>query len=205
MARTRLDASLKLSSSNLPGIKTWGRGTALTDTMDSSSRTTAQQTYVDVDLLFQAATSNVIIRNMYATFWKMQEQTPTRYFTYVLLLQHGKIYVGSTDNIYTRLLDHFTCSPSSAVWVREYGPPERIVEIVVEGPPDTEQYIYCLYADRFGYHNVRGGGVCKLMLNHEPLVVKNFVPDGRRFKNLGRDEIGTIEARVHQLRKLVSN
>jgi len=151
------------------------------------------------DLLFDAATKAVSIRNMYTSFWTNRQ--PARYFTYVLLLQHGKIYVGSTDNIYIRLMDHFMCSSMSAAWVREYGPPERIVEIIVGGLPDTESYVYCMYAERFGYTNVRGGGVCKLMVTHEPQVVKSFEPDGRIHRTLPRNAIIKIQGRVEHLIK----
>jgi hypothetical protein len=155
------------------------------------------------DLLFEAATKAVSIRNMYTDFWT--HRAPARYFTYVLLLQQGKLYVGSTDNIYVRLLDHFTCSPMSAVWVREYGPPERIVEIIVGGPSDTESYVFCMYADRFGYTNVRGGGVCKLMVTHEPQVVKSFEADGRILQSLPRSSILKIQGRVEHLIKKVDH
>jgi len=157
---------------------------------------------IDDELLLASATNTISIRSMYTQYWKSRQQPPTRFFTYVLLLQHGKIYVGSTDNIYVRLTDHFTCSSSSAAWVREYGPPERIVEIVIGGPADTESYLYCLYADRFGYTNVRGGSVCKLMVDHEPAVVRTFQPDDRQMRRLSRADITRVQAKVEQLIKI---
>jgi len=125
-----------------------------------------------------------------------------RYFTYVLLLQEGKIYVGSTDNIYSRLVDHFSCSSSSALWVREYGPPVRVVEISTDSSPSDEQYKYNEYADKFGYENVRGGGCCKLVMSHEPSSVTSFTRrDDKITKYMSRTEINAVVFRVHTLLK----
>ena len=151
----------------------------------------------DMMLLYEAAILAASIRAMYL---EIKDHSAARYFVYVLLLPEGKIYVGSTDNIYTRLVDHFTCSPSSSLWVREYGPPVRVVEISKNCRPEDEQYKFTEYADKFGFEQVRGGGCCRLLVSHEPPSVKNFSrrPDGE-FEYLTRAEIDDI---MHKVRAL---
>jgi hypothetical protein len=125
----------------------------------------------------------------------------SRYFVYVLMLQHGKLYVGSTDNIYTRLADHFRCSSRSAVWVREYGPPVRVVEIIRNCAPEDEEYKYAEMADKFGFENVRGGRCCKLFVPREPFAVRTFtrrVPDTLDY--VSRPEIQDILEKIKALR-----
>lgn len=122
-----------------------------------------------------------------------------RFYTYVLLLQNGKIYVGSTDNIYTRLYDHFSGSESSAVWVKEHGPPIRVMEIIQYSHPDDEKYKFSEYADKFGYENVRGGPFCRLILQEPPTCVIKFVHTTRPFNYIPRDQINIIVSRVNFL------
>jgi predicted GIY-YIG superfamily endonuclease len=151
----------------------------------------------DMDLLYDAARIGAEIRAMYL---RVKEHPLARYFVYVLALQHGKLYVGSTDNIYCRLSDHFECSPRSAVWVREYGPPVRVVEICKNCTLEDEQYKFAEYADKFGFENVRGGGCCRLLMHCEPLSVRNFarrIPDTVQY--LSRSEIDDILVKVKTL------
>lgn len=147
----------------------------------------------DMMLLYEAALLGAAIRHMYVDV----KTNPTgRYFTYVLLLQHGKMYVGSTDNIYTRLADHFACSPSSALWVKEYGPVVRVVEVCKNCHPDDEHYKFTEYADKFGFENVRGGGCCRLLVSHEPPSVKNFQRRPDTCEYLTRAEIDDVVLKV---------
>jgi hypothetical protein len=146
---------------------------------------------VNMDLLHESAVIRCNIQIMYA---KLKEND-ARYFTYVLLLQDGKIYVGSTDNIYTRLYDHFTGAETSANWVKEHGPPIRVIEIVEKSEPNDEYYKFCEFASKFGFDNVRGGPYCRVVLR-EPTCVKTFVHSTRPFKYLSRDDINSIVSRV---------
>ena len=88
-------------------------------------------------MLLQSARLSVDIRRAYS---RLKRDPGARYYTYVLLLQNNKMYVGSTDNIYNRLLDHCQMSKSSAIWVREHGPVQRIVEISRNCNRDDETY-----------------------------------------------------------------
>ena len=147
-------------------------------------------------MLYEAAALGWAVRRM---FREAKDHPDERYFTYVLLLQQGKLYVGSTDNVYARLADHFACNRSSALWVREYGPPVRVVEIIRNSPPGTESYKYCEYADKFGYENVRGGGWCRLVQRREPASVRNFTYRQTEFDHLSRSEIEDVVDKVTKL------
>lgn len=151
----------------------------------------------DMHLLYESAKMLSAVRDMYT---RVKIFPHARYFVYVLMLQHGKMYVGSTDNIYIRLADHFKCSPRSAVWVREYGPPVRVIEIIRNCQLEDEEYKFAEMADKFGYENVRGGGWCKLFLRREPPSVRNFtrrVPDELDY--LTRFEIQDIMEKIRDL------
>ena len=150
----------------------------------------------DMMLLYEAALLGAAIRQMYLN---VKTNPSGRYFTYVLLLQEGKIYVGSTDNVYTRLADHFSGSPSSALWVKEYGPVVRVIEICKNCRAEDEQYKFTEYADKFGFENVRGGGCCRLLVSQEPPSVTNFARKPDDFEYLSRAEIDDV---VHKVKTL---
>jgi hypothetical protein len=151
----------------------------------------------DMDLLYQSAKMSASIRSMYL---RTKDYPLARYFVYVLALQEGKLYVGSTDNIYSRLSEHFECSSKSALWVREYGPPVRVVEVCSNCRVEDEHYKFTEYADKFGFENVRGGGCCRLLLHVEPISVRNFVrrtPDDLQY--MTRAEIDDVVDKVKTL------
>lgn len=147
---------------------------------------------VNTDLLHESLVVQCNIRVMYSKI----KQNDARYFTYVLLLQDGKIYVGSTDNVYTRLYDHFSGAETSANWVKEHGPPIRVIEIIEQSAPEDEHYKFCEYATKFGFENVRGGPYCRVVQSREPPCLRNFVYSTRPFQYISRDDINTIVTRV---------
>ena len=151
---------------------------------------------VDMGLLHEAAVLASAIQGMYR---KVKDHPTARYFVYVLLLQEGKLYVGSSDNIYTRLRDHFTSSSNSAAWVREWGPPLRVVEIIRNATPDDEHYKYTEYAEKFGWDSVRGGGCCRVLMSHEPPSVRSFTRRLGPFDHLTRLEIDDIVEKVKRI------
>lgn len=121
-----------------------------------------------------------------------------RFFTYVLLLQHGRLYVGSTDNPYMRLADHWDGGAAAAVWVREWGPPVRVVEMSRNARADDETYKVLEYADKFGWDNVRGGPWCRSSMSRAPSTP--FERDDRRFEYLTRAEIDALLVGVQRVR-----
>lgn len=145
-------------------------------------------------MLYDAAVVGCNIKKMYDTV----KEHEGRFFTYVLLLQQGRLYVGSTDNIYTRLYDHFTCAPSSAIWVKEYGPPIRVVEIIKNSKPHDEHQKFVEYASKFGFDVVRGAGYCRLSLR-EPPCIRDYIPHTTPIESMSRNDIDTIVDRVKML------
>jgi hypothetical protein len=153
-------------------------------------------------VLYRAAAINIAVRRRYTA---IKDDPDARYFVYVLLLQSGKLYVGSTNNPYTRFLDHFLVTPSSAAWVREWGPPVRVVELLQNCRADDEQYKYYEYASMFGWENVRGGTNCRVIMPRPPPGLDAFERDPmRKFEFVPRAEIDCIVRDAMALgRKLV--
>lgn len=147
-------------------------------------------------LLLSAARLAVAVRKAYAC---VKRDACSRFFTYVLLLQGGKIYVGNTDNIYQRLLEHHAMSPSSAVWVREHGPVARVLEISRNCAVDDEMYKTLEYMCLFGWENVRGAGWCRVDMKAPPLALAGFRREARAFEYLTRAEVDGVVRHVAQL------
>jgi hypothetical protein len=144
-------------------------------------------------MLLQSARLSLAIRREYA---RVKKDPAAKYYTYVLLLQEGKFYVGNTDNIYQRLLDHKLMTPSSSLWVKHHGPVERVVEVARNSAKDDELYKTLQYMSQFGWQNVRGSSYCKVQMFSPPDALKTFsrARDGE-FEYLTRDEIeGVLEA-----------
>lgn len=152
---------------------------------------------VDV-LLLQQARLGQQIRQEYAT---LKRDPGSKYFTYVLQLQNGKFYVGVTDNIYSRILDHKLRGPSASAWVREHGPIERIVQVVRNSPADAEAYVTLDWMDMFGFENVRGAGWCRLEMPTPPAALATFSRESRAFDYMSRDEIDAVCIEVSKLER----
>jgi cellular nucleic acid-binding protein len=73
---------------------------------------------------------------------------------YILKLQHGKYYVGKTDNIEKRIRQHINGTACS--WTKKYKPIK--VEQIISNASDFDEDKYTKeYMDKFGIDNVRGG------------------------------------------------
>ena len=81
---------------------------------------------------------------------------------YILKLQDNKYYVGKTNNINKRILDHFTNNGSE--WTKKYEPIEILNEYNSNDCFDEEKYTL-LNMDKYGIDNVRGGSYCKILLS----------------------------------------
>ncbi len=149
-------------------------------------------------LLYESAKLSVAIRR---TFLKVKRDPKARYYyTYVVLLQQGKVYVGASNNVYNRLLDHTLMTESSALWVKEHGPVQRVVEIIRDCAPDDERYKTLEYMSMFGWANVRGASYCKPSLQSAPAALADFHRNPTRaFNYLSRREIDDICAMVDEL------
>lgn len=151
-------------------------------------------------LLLQSARLALTIRKEYA---RVKKDPGAKYFTYVLQLQHNKFYVGNTDNIYTRLLDHKLMTSASSLWVKEYGPVERVVEITRNCAKEDEHYKTLQYMSMFGWENVRGSSYCRLQMFSPPGTLHAFqrTRDGE-FEYLTADEVQAVLDAVDQLEAL---
>lgn len=149
-------------------------------------------------MLLQNARLAVSVRKEYA---RLKHDPDAKFYTYVLQLQGNKFYVGNTDNIYTRLLDHTLMTPSSALWVKQHGPVERVLEIAVQSNRSDEHYKTLQYMDMFGWQNVRGSSYCKVQMANPPEALKSFTRarDGD-FQYLTREEIRAVMDAVRELR-----
>lgn len=158
----------------------------------------------DLDsLLRQSATIGVLIRKKYS---ELKPSPDSKYFTYALLLQNGYIYVGNSDNIYLRLMEHFEQSPNSSCWVREHGPVVRVLEIIRNSSRDDELYKTLEWCDLVGYEKVRGAGYCRVEARHPPPPLATFARDsGRSFQYLSRAEIEEVVRISQQLAKQLFN
>jgi predicted GIY-YIG superfamily endonuclease len=148
--------------------------------------------------LIDAARLNIRIRQLYV---HLKNELGGRYYTYVILLQHGKIYVGSSDNIYIRLYEHEMQTPQSAGFVREHGPVVRVLEISRNCRADDETYKTLEYMSLFGHENVRGAGWCRGELRAPPADVATFqrARSSTEFEYLTRKEIDDIMDVVRSL------
>lgn len=120
-----------------------------------------------------------------------------KYFVYVLLLNENRIYVGSTDNVYQRLTDHFAMTRSASCWVRLHGPPVRILEILADADAGAENRKTVEYISRFGADLVRGGRWCGVFGMETPQCAQTFRPD-RLYSSLSREEIDGVEREVRK-------
>lgn len=73
---------------------------------------------------------------------------------YILSLEHGKYYVGKTDNVDTRLKQHYDGGGSS--WTTKYKP-INVIEVIENCDEyDENKYVF-KYMHKYGIDNVRGG------------------------------------------------
>lgn len=153
--------------------------------------------------LREAALSQIHVGNEFKKAGRTYNQNGSRYFTYVLLLENGgkndKIYVGDTDNIYSRLLAHIELSPSSAAWVKKHGPVKRILEITYDAKPGAEKERFLEYASIFGFPNVRGSWWCRTADASAPYFLDEFVRGKVPHNFLSRSEIHQIEKDIRKI------
>lgn len=92
---------------------------------------------------------------------------------YVLLLEHGKIYVGYTDRQHSeRFMEHFKAEGSE--WTKKYKPIELLE--IREGTKDDEDMVTLELMQEIGWFNVRGGRWCKVNMTCPPEELTVNVP-----------------------------
>lgn len=151
-------------------------------------------------MLLQSARLGLQVRREYE---RLKKDPAAKYFTYVLQLQDGKYYVGNTDNLYTRLLDHTLMTPSSSRWVQMHGPVDRVVEVARNCGRDDETYKTLQYMDMMGWRNVRGSGYCKAEMYNPPEALRTFSRTrDADFEYLSRAEIDAVLQDIAELEKI---
>lgn len=92
----------------------------------------------------------------------LRMSTPQR--LYVLELQHGKYYVGITNNLQRRFQQHLDGTGSA--WTREHAPVAVHITTALEGPLHEDRVTKEMMLEH-GIDNVRGGAYCKVQLDEE--------------------------------------
>lgn len=85
---------------------------------------------------------------------------------YVLQLEQNKYYVGRTNDIDKRLVEH--AAGKGAEWTVLYKV-VKVVEIIKDCKPQDEDAMTITYMKKYGIENVRGGTFCSIILNNETL------------------------------------
>lgn len=154
-----------------------------------------------LEVLRDSSLANVRVFNEYKRMGRVDATNNNRYFTYALLLQNGKVYVGDTGNIYQRLMNHFQMSESSAKWVKQHGPVKRILEITYDAASGAESERFMEYASIFGFENVRGSYWCRDVMA-VPFGLQDFKRGQMSHNFMSRSEIHEIE---RDIRKIVES
>ena len=81
---------------------------------------------------------------------------------YVLELENGKYYVGTTNNLQRRFQEHV--DGTGSVWTRKYAPLGIERSVIVDGPLHEDRVTKELML-KHGIDNVRGGSYCRIDLD----------------------------------------
>jgi len=82
-------------------------------------------------------------------------------FIYILELEHSKYYIGKSNNLENRILDHF--SSLGAEWTRLHKP-IKVIETISGDDFDEDKYTLKMM-EKHGIDNVRGGSFCQIILS----------------------------------------
>jgi predicted GIY-YIG superfamily endonuclease len=81
---------------------------------------------------------------------------------YILRLEHGKYYVGKSNNVLKRYHEH--ASGSGSTWTAKYKPIEFVQVIENVSPFDEDKWVK-EYMAKYGIDNVRGGAYANELLD----------------------------------------
>lgn len=146
--------------------------------------------------LLAAARSGVDLKRKFS---ELKTDPTARYFVYVLQLEGGFVYCGSTDNIYTRYHQHLSGDGTSQA-VKAFGPVTRLVRVYVDCGALDEKLVTLEEMADWGHEKVRGAGWCKVeALGAEPPEVRSYKGGSIQGKRLTRAELDDIHACVSEL------
>ncbi len=100
-------------------------------------------------------------------------------FIYALQLEHGKYYIGKTNNPQFRLENHFNSNGSE--WTKLYKP-IKLIELRPNCDNYDEDKITKQYMDRYGINNVRGGSFVSVILDKSVIDTLNQMNKGTNDK-----------------------
>ena len=87
---------------------------------------------------------------------------------YILKLEQNKYYIGKTNNIDKRILQHKNNSRFSAAWTKKYKYISTDNIILNASPFDEDRYTL-EYMDKYGIDNIRGGRYVKIILDKDDI------------------------------------
>lgn len=87
-------------------------------------------------------------------------------FVYILQLEGGCYYVGTTNTPYKRISQHFNHNGST--WTKQHKPIE-VIEVIPNCDKYDEDKYTKIYMDKYGVNNVRGGSYCTTKLDKNTL------------------------------------
>jgi len=89
---------------------------------------------------------------------------------YVLLLDKGKYYIGKSNDVFKRCVEHFEGSGSS--WTKKYKP-LKLEKTIENVSPFEEDKITKEYMLKYGIENVRGGTYTQIELTESQIKLIN--------------------------------
>lgn len=88
---------------------------------------------------------------------------------YILKLENDKYYIGKTNDVNARLLEHLECDGSA--WTKKYKP-IRVLKVINNASHFDEDKYTKEYMSKYGIDNVRGGTYVKEKL--DPVEIKTL-------------------------------
>ena len=125
-----------------------------------------------------------------------------RYWVYVIELNGGNFYVGETDNVVKRLVDHVLSSKSSSQWVKLHGF-RRVIEIVRNADADAEETKTLAWMTMFGFERVRGASFTYPHITRAPFKLATFDRRVHVYDHLSHSEVAAIEEEARRLSRIV--
>ncbi len=110
------------------------------------------------------------------------EMVPLYPATYVLELEEGKYYCGNTNNLSTRLSQHFTGNRGSH-WTSKYKP-VCVHQIVYPSCKHNELLYTLAYMDKYHTANVRGSYWCRERILSDPIYNNLYKEEVKQAKKL---------------------
>jgi hypothetical protein len=98
---------------------------------------------------------------------------------YILECEDNKYYVGRTDDVESRLNDHFNSDIYASAWTTYY-PPKSVYKFIPnQSYFDEDKWVVKMMAE-FGINKVRGGAFSRVNLPEEDKIILQRMVDGSK-------------------------